>query len=242
MTGALLLRGMIVGVVAGLCAYLFAFVFGEPQLDLAIAFEAAAGGGAGDVLPEVSRQTQAGLGLVAGLVGYGAAVGGIFALVFAVSYGRLCSVGARSLAALLGVAAFVSTALVPQLKYPANPPAVGLAETIAARTTLFFLVLALSVICMVVAVLIARRLWHDRGCWSASMIAGTVFFGLTTASFLALPSMTEMPAGFDPAVIWNFRVSSLGSHLVLWLILALGFGAVAERLLEGRQVRRPAAV
>lgn len=242
MTGALLLRGMIAGVVAGLCAFVFAFIFGEPPLDLAIAFEAAAESGAADAVPVISRQTQAGLGLAAGLVGYGAAVGGIFALVFALAYGRLCTVGARGMAALLALAAFVSTALVPQLKYPANPPAVGTAETIAARTTLFFLVLVLSVICMVVTVLVARRLWQARGGWTASMIAGGVFLVLTTASFLALPSVTEMPAGFDPAVIWAFRLSSLGIHLVLWLVLGLGFGAVAERLLEGRQVRRPAAV
>lgn len=242
MTGALLLRGMIVGVIAGVFAYVFAFIFGEPQVDLAIAFQTAASGGADGELPAVSRQTQAGIGLAVGLVGYGAAVGGIFALVFALTYGRLCAVRARGMAALLGVAAFVSTALVPQLKYPANPPAVGLAETIAARTTLFFLMLVLSVICMAVTVLIARRLWRERGGWSASIIAGMVFFGLTATSFLALPSVTEMPPGFDPAVLWNFRVSSLGIHVVLWLILGLGFGAVAERLLEGRQVRRPAAV
>ena len=242
MAGALLLRGMILGVVAGLCAFAFATIFGEPQLVLAIAFEGAAHSGAGDAPPLISREMQAGLGLASGMVGYGAAIGGIFALVFAVIYGRLCTIKARGMAALLGVAAFVSTALVPQLKYPANPPAVGMAETISARTTLFFLVLILSVICMVVTGLIARRLWHERGGWSAGMIAGAVFVALTTVSFLALPSVSEIPEGFDPAVIWNFRISSLGIHLVLWLVLGLGFGAVAERLLEGPQVRRPGAV
>lgn len=242
MTGALLLRGMIVGVVAGLFAYVFAMIFGEPQINLAIAFEGTAGGGAGAEPPVVSRETQVGLGLVTGLVGYGAAVGGIFALAFALTYGRLCTLRARGLAALLGAAAYVSTALVPQLKYPANPPAFGIAETIAARTTLFFLMLVLSVMCMVVTVLIARRLWQERGGWSASLIAGTVFVALTTVSFMALPSVTEMHEGFDPAVIWNFRISTLGIHLVLWLVLGLAFGAWAERLLEGPQIRRPAAV
>jgi ABC-type nickel/cobalt efflux system permease component RcnA len=40
MVGHLLLRGMLVGVVAGLLAFGFAKVFGEPQVDRAIAFEA----------------------------------------------------------------------------------------------------------------------------------------------------------------------------------------------------------
>lgn len=242
MTGALLLRGMIVGVIAGLTAYVFASVFGMPQVNIAIAFEATANGEAGAEPPAISRDIQAGLGLVTGLTAYGAAVGGILALAFALTYGRLCRVKARGLAALLGAAAYVSTALVPQLKYPGNPPAVGLAETIAARTTLFFVMVVLSVICMAVTALIVRRLWQERGGWSASIIAGAVFVALTMISFLTLPSITEMPSGFDPAVIWNFRMATLGIHLVVWLVLGLGFGAWAERLLEGPQTRRPAAV
>ena len=39
MVGGLLLRGMLVGVIAGLLAFGFARVFGEPQIDRAIAFE-----------------------------------------------------------------------------------------------------------------------------------------------------------------------------------------------------------
>ncbi len=246
MIGSLLLRGMIVGVVAGMIAFSFAATFGEPQIDLAIAFEdaanLAAAGSEASVAPPVSRETQAGLGLAVGLMGYGIAVGGVFGLIFAVAYGRFGTLNARGLSALLGAAAFVSLALVPQLKYPSNPPAVGLDETIAARTSLFFLLLALSVICMVVTVLVARRLWRDRGAWSASLIAGAVFVGLTAISFMALPSVNEMPAGFDPIVIWNFRIATLGIHLVLWLTIGLGFGVLAERLLEGPQNRRSAAV
>ena len=39
MTGHLLLRGMIAGLVAGLIAFGFARLYGEPQVDRAIAFE-----------------------------------------------------------------------------------------------------------------------------------------------------------------------------------------------------------
>lgn len=37
----------------------------------------------------VSRDTQAGLGLLTGVVTYGAAFGGLFSLVFAYAYGRV---------------------------------------------------------------------------------------------------------------------------------------------------------
>ena len=39
MVGSLLVRGMLVGIIAGLLAFGFARVFGEPPVDHAIAFE-----------------------------------------------------------------------------------------------------------------------------------------------------------------------------------------------------------
>jgi hypothetical protein len=39
MVRALLIRGMLAGVLAGLFAFGFAWVFGEPQVNLAISFE-----------------------------------------------------------------------------------------------------------------------------------------------------------------------------------------------------------
>src|SRR5690349_8548801 len=129
MVGHLLLRGMLVGAIAGLLAFGFAKVFGEPQVNRAIAFEeqlAHAGhdhaghphadkaddadhdhAGRADAEP-VSRTTQAGLGLFTGIVIYGAAIGGLFALVFAFAIGRVGDLGARATAALLALAGFVA--------------------------------------------------------------------------------------------------------------------------------------
>ena len=99
----LLLRGMLVGVLAGLLAFGFARVFGEPQVDRAIAFEEQLSQAKGEA-PEaelVSRSTQAGLGLLTGVVVYGAAIGGLFSLAFAFVHGRVGRFGARTTAALL---------------------------------------------------------------------------------------------------------------------------------------------
>ncbi|MDZ7904795.1 MAG: CbtA family protein [Cypionkella sp.] len=245
MTGSLLLRGMLVGVLAGLIAFVFAYRIGEPQVDLAIAFEeqmAAAeapaastdGGVAEEEAPLVSRETQATTGLVTGLVGFGAAIGGIFALVFSVAYGRLGALGARATAALLATAGFVSVSLVPLLKYPANPPAVGYDDTVGSRTVLFFVLLVISVALMTAAVMLAQRLWRERGVWNATVIAGATFVVATAIVFAILPPINEMPEGFNPLVIWNFRIASLGIHLILWTVIGLGFGVAAERLLERR--------
>ena len=80
MVGNLLLRGMLVGVFAGLLAFGFARIFGEPQVDRAIAFEDQTNRAKGEA-PEpelVSRETQADLGLFTGVIVYCAAVGGLF--------------------------------------------------------------------------------------------------------------------------------------------------------------------
>lgn len=235
MVGHLLLRGMIVGAVTGLLAFGFARVFGEPAVDHAISLEEAAGQAKGEA-PEpelVSREVQAGLGLFTGLVTFGAALGGLFSLAFAFSYGRLTAFGPRGAAALLAACGFVALVLVPGLKYPPNPPAVGDPQTIAYRTELFFAMLALSLAAMAFAALVVRRLKARLGGWNA-VIAGIVaYVALTGVIMLALPTLNEVPETFPAALLWQFRTASFGIHVILWSVLGLAFGAVAEGFLAG---------
>lgn len=240
MTGSLLLRGMLIGVLAGFVAFLFAYKFGEPQVDLAIAFEEQMSM-AGEPAPDpnaaeepelVSRATQATLGLATGLLVYGAAIGGIFSLVFAFSYGRLGAIDARTTSALLALAAFLTVVVIPQLKYPANPPAVGSDDTIVTRTSLFAIILLLSIGVTVLSILLARRLWQSYGGWNAVIAAGAVYIVLISIVHFAMPPINEMPEGFSPDVIWRFRITSIGIHTVLWTIIGLGFGWLVERLLQ----------
>ncbi|MBB3455137.1 protein-S-isoprenylcysteine O-methyltransferase Ste14 [Rhizobium sp. BK313] len=231
MVGRLLLRGMLVGALAGILIFAFAHTFGEPLVDRAIAFEEQAAQAAGET-PEpeiVSRATQAGLGLFTGIMVYATAVGGLFALVFAFVYGRVSPFGARGTAALLAIAAFIAISLVPDIKYPANPPAVGNPDTIGARTELFFVMIVASVAAMVAAVSLARRLAMRYGSWNGVIFAGIayiVFIGLVQ---YLLPAINEVPEQFSAIVLWRFRITSLGMHAILWTTLGLAFGAWAER-------------
>ena len=140
MVGRLLARGMVAGILAALLSFVFAKVFGEPQVALAIAFEAAQDAAAG-AAPEpeiVSRGVQASWGLLTAVLMYGAAYGGIFAIVFAFAYQRLAALSPRSMALLLAGVGFLTFVLIPDLKYPPNPPAVGQEETIGLRTEMYF--------------------------------------------------------------------------------------------------------
>ncbi len=243
MVGNLLLRGMIAGAIAGILVFAFAHTFGEPLVDQAIAFEEAAATAAGEAAePEiVSRATQAGIGLFTGVMAYGIAVGGLFALAFAFVHGRFSKLSARGTAAVIALAAFVAIILVPGIKYPANPPAVGNPDTIGVRTELFFLMIVVSVGALVAAVAFARNLAVRFGIWNGSIIAGIAYIVFIGAVQYLLPPINEVPENYSAAVLWSFRTTSLGMHVVLWSVLAVVFGFLAEKRLETRSpVGRPA--
>jgi hypothetical protein len=229
--GNLLMRGMLVGLIAGLLAFGFAKVFGEPQVDHAIAFEEQEAQAKGEA-PEpelVSRPTQAGIGLFTGIMVYSAAMGGLFALVFAFVQGRYSRLRPRSTAALIALAAFAAIVVVPDLKYPANPPSVGDPETIGYRTGLFFLMLVASLAAAIVCVGLARRLRDRLGGWNATILAGLAFVVIIAIVQFVLPDINEVPEQFSAVVLWRFRTASLGIQLILWTTLGLVFGAAVER-------------
>ncbi len=242
MTPRLLWRGMLAGVLAAVLAFLFARAFAEPQVDLAIAYEAAHEQAEMAVMPGmtahapepelVSRNIQKGLGLLTAVTLYGAAVGGIFALVFAYAYGRLSRLGPRSLALLLAGLAFLVIALVPALKYPPTPPAVGRHETVALRTEAFFLMIGLSVLAAVLALRLARRLVARLGALNAGLVAVGAYVVLIAVAQMFLPKINEVPADFPATVLWNFRVASLGMQALLWGTIGLVFGALAKRVIQ----------
>src|SRR6185369_9653729 len=182
MLKTLLVRGMVVGVVAGVLAFAMGYVVGEPEVDKAIAFEelmakqeaaapAAAAGQdmagmsheAGGEEEIVSRKNQSTWGLLTGTVVYGAAFGGIFALVYAYALGRFTGVSPRGLAGLLALAGFIAIILAPFLKYPATPPAVGNPETIGPRTGLYLSMIVISIGAMVSSVLVGRGIGRKNG-------------------------------------------------------------------------------
>src|SRR6516165_4276661 len=236
MVRTLLIWGMLVGIVAGLFAFGFAKIFGESQIDHAIAFEDQMDRVKGETPgPElVSRQVQSGVGLLTGVVVYGTALGGLFALAFAFAYQRVGRFNARVTAALLAGAGFLSLVLVPELKYPANPPSVGQPETIGYRSELFFFMILISLAALVLAIMIARGLTPRYGYWNAAFLSAAVFIGIIVIAQLLLPNINEVPDQFPVAVLWRFRIVSLGIQLILWSTFGFLFGMVAERILQDR--------
>jgi predicted cobalt transporter CbtA len=240
MVRTLLIRGMTCGLLAGLLVFSFAKVFGEPQVDRAITFETAmdeakvkadAAKGIHDMeQPElVSRRMQASFGLLTGVVVYCTAFGGLFALIFAFANGRVGGLNPRALSALLALAGIIAIYVVPNLKYPANPPSVGHPDTIGIRTELYFIMMALSIAAMVGAVMLRKHLVPRHGAWSAALIASAGYVVVVALVAALLPPINEVPSDFPAVLLWHFRIDSLAMQVIMWATLGLGFGALTER-------------
>lgn len=263
-------RGILAGAIGGLLAFVFARIFAEPQIQKAIDYEGgrdaaqhaldqAAGAMDHHEGAEVfSRAVQGNFGIGVALIFFGAAMGALFAVAYALYLGRVGRVRPRTLALLVAGGGFFGMYLVPFVKYPANPPAVGNGDTISQRSSFYLLLVAASLLFLVLAVWLGKRLQPRFGTWNATLIAGGVFIAATAIVMLVLPSFGELAAnkelhqatetpgpltdasgnivfpGFPADLLFNFRLYSVGAQLILWTTIGLVFAPMAERLLTPR--------
>ncbi|MFD9687213.1 CbtA family protein [Kitasatospora sp. NPDC001309] len=268
----LILRGVLAGAVAGLLAFVFARIFAEPQINAAIEYESgrddaqglldkAAGlpmdmGG-----PDIfSRTVQANVGIGAGMILFGAAMGALFAVAYTVCLGRTGRLRPRNLAMLVALGGFLGLYLVPFVKYPANPPAIGHPDTIRDRGNLYLAMVACSLLFLVLAVWLGKRLQARFGNWNATLLAAGAFAAAIGIVMAVLPSLgeladnvqqfghhaTETPLpltddkgaivypGFPADTLFEFRFYSVAAQLLLWAALGLLFGPMAERVINAR--------
>ena len=144
------------------------------------------------------------------------------------------------------------------MKYPANPPAVGNADTIRDRGALWVLMVVVSVVVLVLAVVAGQRLQARLGTWNATLVAGAGALVVLGVVMALLPPLGELSAnvaesgsrltetpqpltdpsgkivfpGFDPDLLYWFRLYSVGAQLLLWGTLAVGFAPLADRVLR----------
>lgn len=248
---ALLVRGLLVGLLAGFASFLVAHQVGEPHVESAIALEAGAAAeghhdgpaatdghthsGDEDAVV-VSRGDQRTWGLLTGSLAVGTALGGLAALAAAAAVGRLGWMTPGQSTATVALVGFVSFALVPFLKYPANPPAVGGAETIGARTWQYFAFLLVSVVAAIAGTVLARRLWARLGTYAAVVTAVAAYLAVVVAAGLLLPTVNEL-GDFPADVLWYFRRASILTLATTWAVIGVGLTG-----LVGRLYRRDVAV
>jgi predicted cobalt transporter CbtA len=253
-------RGLLAGAIGGLLAFVFSKVFLEPIIGRAIDFEdgtasaheameMAAGGGhsheeGGELF---SRGIQSTIGMGVGVVLFAVAMGALFAVVFAVVYGRIGGISARATSVLVAGAMFVSLWIIPALKYPPNPPATSDDATISQRAGLYLLMVALSAVLMVAAFYLSRQLTPKLGVWNANLVGGAAYLVASFVLMLVLPTINETPGpivndagvivfpGFPAVDMYEFRLYTFVTQLIVWATIGLVFAALASKLLDEKR-------
>lgn len=249
---AFLVRGLLIGLLAGFASFLVAHQVGEPHVERAIALEEAAAAESGEPShadehaaegTTVSRSNQRTWGLLTGTLAVGVAVGGLVALVAAGTVGRLGRLSPGQSTAVVSLVGFVAVSLVPFLKYPATPPAVGSGETIGDRTSWYFGYVLLSVAVAAFASLLAVRLAADAGTYTGVVSGAGLYLTVMVVAGLLMPTVDEV-GNFPADELWYFRRASLLTLVALWAVIGVGLTGLVGRL-HGRaaaaQARRELA-
>jgi predicted cobalt transporter CbtA len=243
-----LVRGLLAGFLAGIFAFAVSYTVGEPQVDAAIAVEEAGTAAAPvDQAPAddghshthshdeggtvVSRHHQSTWGLATGIFAVSTAFGGVVGLVSAFAVGRLGRLRPSQSTALVAGLGFVAAWLVPFVKYPATPPAVGNEDTLADRTLYYFTIQAISVLAMIGVVLLARRLLGSLGAYRTLLVSGGTFLAIVIVAGLLLPTVNEIGT-FPGDTLWYFRRASLMTNVTLWAALGIILAGLIGRLYE----------
>ncbi len=234
--GSCLLAALIAGLLAGLTTGIFHLVATEPVIQRAIDIEGMLGAAAGEQegVELVGRPAQR-VGLIIGFLIYGTTWG----LIFGVAYWALSGFVRERLLVWTGlglaVMGYWMLGVLPQLKYPANPPGVGDPETIGYRQSLYFGFLALSVMGGVIAALLyngvarLRRGWERPGRRIALVAASYLVY--IVAISVSLPDNPD-PMRMPRELVTQFRWLSVAGVSVFWLVLGVAFILLARRTVD----------
>jgi Probable cobalt transporter subunit (CbtA) len=111
------------------------------------------------------------------------------------------------------------------------------------RTGWYLAIVLASVVLAIAAVWLAQRLRARFGPWYGRLLAAGAYLVAITGVMVLLPTVDETPQplrdaagaiiypGFPADVLYEFRLLSLGTQLVLWTTIGLVFATLAGRLL-----------
>jgi hypothetical protein len=120
-------------------------------------------------------------------------MGTLVAVAYLVLHGRF-SGRPRNLAWMIAGFGFLGVYLLPFVKYPANPPAIGHTFTITTRGQLYLTMVAGSLILLGLDVFLARKLTPRFGVLGAAALSGLAFLAVYSVLTGVLPSLGNLGA------------------------------------------------
>ncbi len=227
------------GASAGLIHGTVNFAIVEPYLDQAIGIENQGlfESGQQEDTPEFQveyegyRAWQKSGQILAGVI-LGTSIGALFGIVYALSRNSLPGNNDIQKAVLLAGIMWFTIYLVPFLKYPANPPGVGDADTVALRAVLYLAFIAISGFGAVGFYKLSTKL--QAGKRPAALIGYGVFI---TAAFFAMPDNPD-ETGIPMDFINEFRIMSVLGVTSFWVSVGVILGYFWKRFISYTEATR----
>ena len=153
----------------------------------------------------------------------GMSIGALFGIVFAYSRNSLPKGHTVKKTFVLAAIMWLVIFLIPFLKYPANPPTVGDADTVVLRQILYLLFIAISGFSAVGFFVLYKKLQNKKK--GFAFIGYAVF--ITAVFFMMPPSPDEVTAPMD--LVNGFRTMSVVAVSTFWVAEAIILGALWQK-------------
>ena len=219
------------GAIAGIILGLINQAIVEPFIDKAINIETQRHIARGESF-DTTQQSQYRIwqkgGEVVAAALYGISLSALFGIVFVYSRHSLPGFNNKRKALFLASIMFFVIFLIPALKYPANPPAVGNPATIYYREMLYVGFIAVSGFSALTIALSYRRLQTylpEKTTW---LIVPLIYAVIMISAYIAFPPNPDkvtIPAN----LIVSFRIASVSTIGIFWGVLGLIVGLLWDK-------------
>jgi predicted cobalt transporter CbtA len=238
-TLAFILITLISGAIAGTILGLINQLLVEPYIDQAIEIEVqntVASGEPVDLDELVQyRLWQKGGEIVAGTI-LGTSISALFGIVYVYSRDSLPGSNNKKKGLILAGIMFFVIFLIPALKYPANPPAVGDPETIEYRESLYISMLVISGFTALGVAILYRSLGQNRK-ESRKIIVPAIYAVIIALAFTVLPNNPDEVA-ISADLLMNFRIVTTITMGIFWGALGILLGSFWD-VVKPHETRAP---
>jgi predicted cobalt transporter CbtA len=227
-----LLAGAIAGTILGAINQ----VAVEPYIEHAIELEMRNTAQSGQVMNPAEfaayRFWQKGGEIIAGTI-LGLSIGSLYGIVFAYTRGSISGTNNKKKALIVASIMWFVLFLMPALKYPPNPPAVGNPETIYYRQSLYVAFLAISGFSALGLAFLYRKmvvasLNNTKKKTIIILIPSALYAAIMAGAYLAMPANPD-PTSAPIDLVIGFRITSAITISMFWALLGVIFGALWDK-------------
>jgi predicted cobalt transporter CbtA len=222
------------GVIAGIVLGLINQAVVEPFIDKAISIETQRHVARGESI-DTAQQSQYRVwqkgGEVVAAAMYGVSLSALFGIVFVYSRRSLPGFTNTKKALFLAAIMFFVIFLIPTLKYPANPPAVGNPSTIYYREMLYVGFIAVSGFSALALALSYKKLktYLSEKKTTVMLIVSLIYAIIMIGAYLTFPPNPDKVT-IPMNLIISFRIASVCSIGIFWGVLGMIVGLFWDKL------------